>query len=234
MRIHALTDRTICYSESSRVRRLLLKVNHGFRHAILLAVVAGCSDAAGVSDHAGGSVVRFVVTNQLAAPVTIAIDDTVSLILASGVSGGLAVSPAAQWLTWTSAKPTDTTGTPIPDDIGQVRVRVAGIPSVLEITNVINDTTYVTAEMLNPTKVRVSIGVYQGSTVVCASVLRAASGSSAGFTKIGYYRLLAGTEIRAFRDESRCTGPYVAWPTSQLTQFAPKSGLIRLTLTSVP
>ncbi len=159
-------DCTICYIDGSRGRRFLLRESGGFRRAILLALVAGCGDAAGVSDHPGDSVVR--------------------------------------------------------------------LRSVLEITNVINDTTYVTAELVNPTNVRVSIGVYEGSTAVCASVLRAASGSVPGFTKIGYYRLLAGTEIRAYHDESRCTGPYVAWPASQLTQFAPKSGLVRLTLTSVP
>ena len=119
--------------------------------------------------------------------------------------------------------------------IGKMKLGVSGIRSVLEITNVINDTTYVTAEMVNPTSLRVSIGVYQGSKVACAAVLPAASGSKApGFTKIGYYRLLAGTEIRAYRDEARCTGEYVAWTASQLRQFTPRSGLVRLTLTTVP
>jgi hypothetical protein len=184
--------------------------------------MAGCGDAAGVTDHHVDPVVRFVVTNQLAAPVTIAIDGTISLILGIGASSGLTVSSTAQLLTWTSAKPTDATGVPIPDDI------------VLEITNVINDTTYVTAQMVNPTSAQVAIGVYDGQTVTCASVLRAASGNVAGFTKIGYYRLLAGTEIRAYHDQAHCTGPYVAWPASQLMQFAPKSGLISLVLMSAP
>lgn len=187
-----------------------------------------------MTDHRVDSVVRFVVTNQLEAPVTIAIDDTNLLILARGVSSGLTVSSTTQWLTWTSAKPTDSTGTQIPDGIGKVRLRLSGIRSALEITNVINDTTYVTAQVLNATKSRVSIGVYNGSTLACASVLRAASGTTAGFTKLGYYPLLAATEIRAYHDETRCTGSYIAWPTSQLTQFAPKSGLVTLILTSAP
>ena len=211
-----------------------MRANHGCRRSILLVLVAGCGGAAGVTDHHVDSVVRFVVTNQLETPVTIAIDDTVAVILSSGTSSGLAVSPAARWLTWTSAKPTDSAGTPIPDGIGQVKLRVSGIRFALEITNVINDTTYVTAQMANATNSRVSIGVYDGSSVACASVLRAASGSVAGFTRIGYYPLLAGTEIRAYHDESRCTGPYIAWPASQLTQFVPKSGLVSLILTSVP
>ena len=113
-------------------------------------------DAAAVSGRAGDSVMRFIVVNNLSAPVTIAIDDTVALILAGGASAGLAVHRSAQWLTWTSAKPTDTTGTPIPDDIGRVTVRVSGLSSIAEITNVINDTTYITAELSNPTASRVS------------------------------------------------------------------------------
>jgi hypothetical protein len=217
-----------------RVRRFLLKANHGCRRAILLVLVGGCGGAAGVTDHHVDPIVRFVVTNQLEAPVTIAIDDTVALILASGQHSGLAVSPTAQWLTWTSAKPTDSAGAQIPDGIGRVKLRVSGIRFALEITNVINDTTYVTLQMLNPTKSRVSIGVYDGSKVACASVLRAATGTAAGFTMTGYYPLLAGTEIRAYHDESSCTGPYTAWPASQLTQFVPKSGLLSLILTSVP
>ena len=215
-------------------REVLLGAIHWCRRAIVLVVVAGCGGAAGVTDHRVDSTVRFVVTNHLEAPVTIAIDDVAVVILPRGASSGLAVSPEAQWLTWTSAKPTDSAGTPIPDGIGQVKLRASSIRFNLDITNVINDTTYVTAQMVNATNSRVSIGVYDGSKVACASVLRGASGNVAGFTKIGYYPLLATTEIRAYHDESRCTGPYIAWPASQLTQFVPKSGLVSLLLTSVP
>jgi hypothetical protein len=206
----------------------------GLGAAILIALAGGCE-----SDHAAASApvdsaLRFIVTNQLLAPVVIAIDDTVNLYLINGQSGGVAASRKAQWLTWTSSKPTDFDGTPIPDDIGKVTVRVSGIGFALEINNVIQDTTYITGEFLNHTNVRVTIGVYDGSVVSCASVLPAASSTVVGFTKIGYYRLLPATEIRAYRDGSRCTGPYVSWPTSQLTHFNPKSGLVSLALTSAP
>ena len=211
-----------------------MRATQAFRRAILLAFLAGCRDPAGVSDPSSAGIVRFVVTNHLEAPVTIAIDDTAALVLLRGASSGLAVSPAAQWLTWTSAKPTDVTGMPISDDIGAVRLRVSSIRFALEITNVINDTTYFTAGMFNPTNARVSIGVYDGSTVACASVLRATTSGMIGFTKIGYYRLLPRTEIRAYRDEFNCSGPYVTWSASQLKQFVPKSGLITLTMTSAP
>jgi hypothetical protein len=205
--------------------------------AFILAGLLGCGSDGGTAsapESTGGALVRFIVRNDLSAPITVAVDDNVSLILTSGASSGLAVSPSAQWLSWTSAKPTDTTGTPIPDDIGRVLIRITGIAGVAEITNVINDTTYVTAELTNLTPARVTIGVYDGTAVSCASVLRAASAGVAGFTKIGYYRLLSRTEIRAYRDGSNCTGPYVSWTAPQLAQFEPKSGIVRLTLDAAP
>ncbi len=199
------------------------------------ALVAACSLGSSLAvGTQGGSVVRFAVTNDLGAPVTIAIDGSVSLILLSGATGSLAVPPSAQWLTWTSAKATDSTNTPIPDDIGDVQVRVSGIQSSLDITNIIHDTTYISAQIVNQTSSRVSIGVYDGVKVSCVSVLRGASATSPGFTKIGYYRLLGATEIRAYSDPSTCTGTYISWRGSALSAFTPKSGLVNLTLTTAP
>ncbi len=202
--------------------------------AILAALAGGCESDHSTASGSVDSALRFVVTNQLLAPVVIAIDDTATLYLIGGQSGGLAVSRKAQWLSWTSSKPTDFSGTPIPDDIGKVTIRVSGIGLALEITNVIQDTTYITGEFLNPTTAQVIIGVYDGSQVSCASVLPRASGTLNGFTKIGYYRLLRATEIRAYRDGSSCTGPYSAWPSSQIAHFNPKTGLVSLVLTSPP
>ncbi len=203
--------------------------------ASVWSLTAACAGDAGSSPaQPGDYVVRFIVTNDLAAPITIAVDGTVSAILSSGSSTGLTVSPTAQWLTWTSAKPTDSAGTPIPDDIGQVQVRVSGISTALQITNLINDTTYVTAQIFNETSARVSIGVYDGSRLSCASVLRAMSGTVSGFTKLGYYRLLPATEIRAYRDPDNCTGPYVTWRAPALAAFSPGSGLVNLVLSAPP
>lgn len=220
--------------------RWCLAVSRGVRvgaAGLAMLLVACGADHASAPDGrsgTGNAVVRFIVTNDLEAPVTIAIDDTVSAILTRGASTGLAVAPTAQWLTWTSAKPTDSAGTVIPDDIGRVRVRVTGIRGTLEITNVIDDTTYVTAQFFNQTSARVSIGVAQGGVVSCASELYAASGGASGYTRIGYYRLLPTTEIRAYRDGTRCTGAYVAWPHSALAAFTPKSGLVTLVLDTPP
>ena len=92
---------------------------------------------------------RFQVTNALIAPVTVIVDGTPLVILQSGASSGVGVPRSAQWLTWTSAKPTDVNGRQIPDDIGEVRVHVAGVSIALELTNVIDGQTHVTAGIVN-------------------------------------------------------------------------------------
>jgi hypothetical protein len=177
--------------------------------------------------------VRFFVANKLIAPVSVFVDGNQLLALNGGQKTSLAVSPAAQWLTWNSAKPMDAQGRVIPDDINEVQIGIGGIRDLLEITNVINDQTYITAAILNNTDVPVSIGVYDGSSVACASELPARKGTVSGFTQIGYYKLLDRTEIRVFR-ETQCAGPYLAWSGAQLKEFDSKSGLLRLTLDSAP
>jgi hypothetical protein len=197
-----------------------------------VAAVAGCGSVA--TSEPREFPVRFLVSNALIAPVTISIDGAPYAILTGGRSTGLTVSSSARWLTWTSAKTTDAVGRPIPDDIGEVRVRVSGIGGHLEISNVIDDQPYITAWIFNHTKAQASIGVYDGSSVSCAGVLPAASGDAVGIVLIGYYRLRPATEVRAYRDPWRCTGPYVPWPQSQLAAFAAKSGLLSLSLDSAP
>jgi hypothetical protein len=178
--------------------------------------------------------VRLIVSNSLIAPVTISIDGIPFLGLKSGGSSDITVSSTAQWLTWISAKPLDSQGRLIPDDIAEVKLAVLGINRVLEINNVIGDQTYITARVFNYTSAAVSVGVYDGSSVSCASELPGAEASTAGFTQIGYYRLLPATEVRAYRDPPHCTGPYVAWPTSDLKGFSAKSGLLTLSLRTAP
>ncbi len=197
----------------------------------MLASCAGSRDTTGPGDFP----IRFQVTNDLVAPVTVRIDGTPVAILSSGKGTALTVSSSAQWLTWTSAKPAGADGVPIPDNIGEVKIPVSGIAGALEIRNVIADQTYVTARIFNSTKAQVLIGVFDGAEVACAGVLpAAASGGADGLVQIGYYRLLPATELRAYRDGSRCSGPYVAWPGSTLKGYAANSGLILLTLDTVP
>jgi hypothetical protein len=199
--------------------------------ATALLVVA-CSD--GATSAQGDFMVRFLVSNALIAPVTVSIDGTAYAILTTGKSTQLTVSSRAQWLTWTSAKPAGSDGLPFLDDIGEVRIPISGINGALEISNVVGDQTFITARVLNSTATQVSIGVYDGNLVSCAGVLPAATPSANGFVQIGYYRLSTATEVRAYRDGSRCTGPYTSWPSTQLAGFAPKSGLLTLSLSSAP
>jgi hypothetical protein len=200
---------------------------------VLMALAAAC-ESDRVTAEPTGFPVSFTVSNNLIAPVTLAVDAIPIVGLSGGGSTGLTVLSTSQWLTWKSAKPMDARGQPIQDDIGEVQISVGGINRVLEITNVIADQTYFTARIFNNTHARVSIGVYDGSSVSCAAELPAASGSLKGFTLIGYYKLQPATEIRVFRDHSACVGPYVTWPNSRLKDFSPKSGVVTLLLDSPP
>ena len=200
---------------------------------MLLALAVACESNPASSD-ATGFAVRFPVSNRLVAPVTISVDGVPSVVLQGGGSGNLTVSSTAQWLTWVSAKAVDSRGQLIPDDIGEVRISVSGINRLLEISNVINDQPYITATIFNYAKVPVSIGVYDGSSVSCAAALPGASSTSRGITQIGYYKLLLATEVRAYRDPSNCTGPFVAWSSAQIRAFNDKSGLVYLTLDTAP
>lgn len=200
---------------------------------VLLALGAACQTRDTVSGPAGFPV-QLIVSNRLVAPVTVAIDGTPLVGLQGGAGSSVTVSSNSQWLTWTSAKPMDARGQPIQDDIGEVKVLVSGTNGVVEIANIINDQAYITASIFNQTAAAVSIGVYDGSAVACAAELPPASGAVSGFTRIGYYRLLPKTEVRAYRHPSNCTGPYVAWPSPEIRAFSPKAGLVILSLAAAP
>ena len=209
-----------------RVRRQCLTIVGG-----LLA--AACASPRDTADPARYPV-RLVVSNSLIAPVTMSVDGVPQLGLQGGWSSELTVPATAQWLTWTSAKPMDSQGRPIPDDIGEVRIAVAAAPRQLEINNVIDNQPYITAGIFNRTSAAVSIGIYNGVSVSCVSVLPPASDVRSGFTQIGYYKLLPTTAIRAYRDPTTCSGPYSSWPSSQLRGFSEKSGVLVLSLDSAP
>ncbi len=178
--------------------------------------------------------VQFQISNNLIAPVTVAIDGAPYVVLRPGASIPLTVSSAAQWLSWESANPMDAAGQQIFDDIGEVRIALGGINRTVDINNVIADQPYVTARIFNLTPAAVSIGVFDGLSVSCAAALPASSSTVTAFTQIGYYKLLATTELRAYRDAIGCTGAYSVWPSTQIRAFAAKSGLLLLTLDSPP
>ena len=194
----------------------------------VMVLVTGCGSEASVLPPSDYNVM-FIATNNLVAPVTIRVDGSPYAILSKGTSTGLTLSSRAR-VTWTSAKPADVNGQMIPDQIGEVNVAVTAIHGVLDITNVIDDQTYITASIFNHTASPVSIGVFDGISVSCASQLPGASQSTSGFTQTGYYRLVASTQFRAYRT-ANCTGDYIAWPSSELAAFEPKSGRVILTLT---
>jgi len=196
------------------------------------ALVAACGDEGTMVPTQTGPV-TFRAANDLIAPVTVKVNGEPYLILSSGRSTQVTL-PANTRLTWTSAKPADSQGQMIPDEIGEQTVDVSSITGALEITNVIGNQTYFTARIFNFTSTRVSIGVFEGSALWCAALLPEASASGPGFILIGYYRLLPVTELRAYTKSADCTGPYVPWPSSQLTGLETNSGLLTLSLEPSP
>lgn len=201
--------------------------------SLALLLIVGCSDDVRLSTDPTYPF-QFAVTNRLLSPITVAIDDNVTAIITNGRTTGITAASSAHWLTWTSAKPTDSHGAEIPDDIRTQRIGVPAIRRGLEITNVINDTTYITASIFNETTSDASIGFFDGTSVSCVSWLPAKSGAVYGFTQTGYYRLSAAAEIRAYRLGSDCTGTFIAWPRTLLASFEPKSGLVTLVLSTAP
>ena len=197
-----------------------------------LALAAACSDAGMMLPPQTGPV-TFRAANDLVAPVTIKVNGEPYLILSSGRSTQVTL-PANTRLTWTSAKPADAHGQMIPDEIGEQTVDVSSITGALEITNIIGNQTYFTARIFNFTTTRVSIGVFEGSTLWCAALLPELAQGVPGFIIIGYYRLLPATELRAYTASADCTGSYVSWPSSQLTDFQTNSGLLTLSLEPTP
>jgi hypothetical protein len=194
---------------------------------LLLAFAVACSD-----DTASAPLIytaQFTAANDLIAPITIHVDGVPNVILLSGMSATIAASTRSH-VTWTSAKPADAFGHLIPDDIGVNEVPF-GSNRVLEITNIINDQPHFTASIYNFTNLVASIGVFDGSAVACVAVLPAAS-NKPGFVQTGYYRATRLTELRAYQNPSGCTGAYTAWPSSEIGAYAPKTGLIRVSLVS--
>ena len=177
---------------------------------------------------------RFQVANALLAPVKVSVDGTPVVILNTGAKSDVGVAPGAQKLTWTTAKPTDATGAQIPDDIHEMPIPFPNVGALIEFSNVIDGQPHFTASIMNHTHATVSIGVFDGATVACAGILSVLTDLGGGFVQTGYFRLGAATEVRAYRDPAHCTGPFVAWPRSQLASFTPKTGAVRLSLDTAP
>ena len=202
--------------------------------ALLAVTLAACGGATDVASTLSTEPLRFHVSNALIAPVTVLVDGTPGVILGGGTSSDVGVPRGAQRLTWTSAKPTDVTGRPIPDDIGEVRVPLPSA-GTLEISNVIDGQPHVTAGIVNRSGKAAEIGVYDGVKVACAGALPVTRGDGQrGFVQIGYYRLSPATELRAYRGGSACAGPFVAWPRAVIAAFPEKSGALALTLDTAP
>src|SRR5258708_38302521 len=117
---------------------------------VLVALGTGCEHNP-VSTDGPVYTIRFSLSNQLLAPVTLTVDGEPHVSLLGGGSANVAVPSTARWLSWTSAKPAGADGGPIPDDIGEGKIAVAGLSPALEISNVIGNQGDITASVLHST-----------------------------------------------------------------------------------
>src|SRR5436309_6982048 len=84
--------------------------------AMTLVTISAACGRTPVSPEAPGFTVRFSLSNQLLAPVTLSVDGVPHVGLLGGGRTNVGVPSTAKWVSWTSAKPAGPTGVPIPDD----------------------------------------------------------------------------------------------------------------------
>jgi hypothetical protein len=106
-------------------------------------------------------------------------------------------------------------------------VSVAG--SSITINNVISGTTYFAPVIANKLGAVAYVGIFRGGSLTCLSPLLVGEAGK----DLGYWRLTADTEMRAYQSLG-CSGTYHAWNSTQLSAFTPNSGVLTLSLTSIP
>jgi hypothetical protein len=106
---------------------------------------------------------------------------------------------------------------------------VAVVGSAITINNVISGTTYIAPVIANNLGSVAYIGIFCSGSLTCLTpLLVGAAGKD-----LGYWRLTADTELRAYQSVG-CGGSFHTWNSTQLSAFAVNTGLISLSLTSIP
>jgi hypothetical protein len=103
------------------------------------------------------------------------------------------------------------------------------IGSGITINNVISGTTYFAPVIANNLGAVAYVGIFRAGTLSCLSPLLIGTAGK----DLGYWKLSADTEIRAYQSLG-CSGSYHSWNSTQLSAFTPNSGVILLSLTSIP
>lgn len=152
---------------------------------------------------------------------TIQPNDNSVLTIPGGVST-LTVTPAHEYYT---------DGSQVPDDVTSFDFHLNGATPVIDVSNVQGGAAYFAPRITNLASVAVSIAVVDGSNVRCLLRLD----PTFDVTQLGYYRLTATVEMRVYRFGNSCTGSYLTWPNSQLTQLMEtKSGRVLLGNSATP
>jgi hypothetical protein len=195
----------------------------------LATFVAACSHESTAPVASKGILITFDL-NALDAAVLISVDGYTYGTIATNQPITLQVPVAAQTLTYIITNSPVTVPQDVqPDIIGATAsVPIAG--SSYTISKLINGTTYFDPIVTNNSGSVAYIGIYRGGALTCL----APTPTTAPFAKaLGYWRLTSDTELRAYNSLG-CGGSYHAWTYTDLSASDPNSGVISLTLTSIP
>lgn len=116
-----------------------------------------------------------------------------------------------------------------PDIIAATATAAVTPSATYTINNVIGTTTYFAPVIANNLGAPAYVGIYRSGALTCLAPLVTAEAGK----DFGYWRLTSDTELRAYQSLS-CTGPYHTWNAAQLSAYNTNTGVISLSLTSIP
>jgi hypothetical protein len=173
--------------------------------------------------------ISVTFTNRLYVPVTFSVGSVTYGTTAAGESKTIVFPGGTTTVTWTATDFTFSDGTPMVDDLASTSILVANLAS-LEVTAVVNGTSYVTPFITNQTGQSISFAVFDGSTVRCI-------GTQSANAQWGYYRVTSGvTQFRYYKSGTCSTGTYRYWDATTIlnNRINSNTGLILLTADVAP
>jgi hypothetical protein len=195
----------------------------------LATLLTACSHDSTAPVPSKGILITFDL-NTLDAAAVISVDGYTYGTVATNQPIEIQVPVAAQTLTYViTFSPIMAPQDVQPDIIGATaNVPITG--SSFTIGKVISGTTYFDPIVTNNSGSVAYIGIFRGGELTCL----APTPTTAPFSKeLGYWRLTSDTELRAYNSLG-CGGSYHAWTYTDLSASDPNSGVISLSLTSIP
>lgn len=193
------------------------------RGALLLVLcLEGCGDSGPAQPP---QPIVVTVFNFLGDPVSLSAGATPYGSITGSGKTVLSLPGGTRALRWTVQTPRYSNGEAQPSDLGPIDVPVSDLGSV-DINNVADGQAYYTPSFANRTGDTVEIGIFNGSSVQCVSLL---GPSGFGYARFAYFRMTAVSEFRYYRKHTGCTGHYLFWGYDAIAKnYVAKTGAISL------